>query len=99
MRLARCAATSVASLLCLLLAPPRAAGVDLPCAPVQNDAIHLDGLLNDWREEQPVRIEDAGQRTCFVLTLPAQTAPPDQHSAGPDRDISRDQPAGRGVPG
>jgi two-component system, OmpR family, sensor histidine kinase BaeS len=46
-----------------------------------------------------LRIEDAGQRTCFVLTLPSPTTPPDQHSAGPDRDASRDKPAGGRVPG
>jgi len=45
-----------------------------------------------------LRIDDGGELTCFVLTLPSQTAPPDEHSAGPDHDTSHDQPTGRRVP-
>ncbi len=45
-----------------------------------------------------LRIDDGGELTCFVFTLPTQTPPPDRHSAGPDRGTSHDQPTGRRVP-
>ena len=39
-----------------------------------------------------LRIDDAGPFTCFILTLPAPVAPPDQDSAEADRDSSQARP-------
>jgi len=45
-----------------------------------------------------LRIDDADQMTCFVLTLPAPMAPPDQDPSGSEPGTSHDPRGGR-VPG
>ncbi|MGE3140507.1 MAG: sensor histidine kinase [Thermoleophilia bacterium] len=44
-----------------------------------------------------LRIDDGGERTCFVLTLPAQTVLHDEHSAGADPDTSAGRPTVRRI--